>query len=375
MTMKIAMIGQKGIPALFGGVERHVEELSVRLAKRGHTVTVYTRPNHTNPNRKNYHGVRLVSLPSLPTKHFDAISHTFLATIHALFQDYDVIHYHSGGPSLLSFIPRLFRPGIKVIATFHSIERKHQKWGLFARFVLRLGEWACVTFPHQTIAISRPLQKYCEKTYRKKTIYIPNGVSSEFTRSQKAKVITKQFGLIADQYILTVARLIPPKGIHYLIAAYKRLNTKKRLVIAGDSAYTDSYVKKLKELAAGDPRIIFTGFQKGKTLAELYSNAYLFVFPSEIEGLPLALLEAAGFGRCSLASNIPENLEVLRANNEVIGYVFKNKNVKDLQIKLAELLKRPEATKKVGQRARKVVLQHFNWQSIAYETEKLYSVS
>ncbi|MDD5567291.1 MAG: glycosyltransferase family 4 protein [Patescibacteria group bacterium] len=368
------MIGQKGIPALYGGVERHVEELAVRLAKRGHKVAVYTRPNYTSSRKKNYRGVSLVSLPSLPTKHFDAISHTFFATVHAMFQDYDIIHYHSGGPSLLSILPRIFRPSVKVIGTFHSIERRHQKWGWFARLVLRLGEWACVTFPHQTIAISRPLQKYCFKTYGKKTIYIPNGISGEFTRSKKARVITKQFGLMTDQYILTVARLIPPKGIHYLIEAYRRLNTRKRLVIAGDSAHTDGYVKKLKELAAGDPRIVFTGFQSGKTLAELYSNAYLFVLPSEIEGLPLALLEAAGFGRCSLASNIPENLEVLRVNKEVIGYVFKNKNVKDLQIKLTELLKRPEEMKKIGKHARQVVLQHFNWHTIARQTEKLYSL-
>ncbi len=371
--MKIAIIGQKGIPAQFGGIERHVEELSLELVKRGHQVTVYTRPYYTKANRKTYKGIRLISINSLRTKHLDAITHTLFSSIHAATKGYDIIHYHGVGPSLLSFIPRIFSRKAKVVSTFHCVDRRHQKWNGFARYMLWLGEWASLVFPHQTIAVSKSIQKYCVKSFNKKPIYIPNGISKDFLKQSKAKLIKNKFGLITDQYILAVSRLIPHKGIHYLIEAYKRINTNKRLVIAGGSFFTDAYVKRLKEIAGNDPRIIFTGFQKGKTLSELYSNAYLFVLPSESEGLPIALLEAAGYGQCALASNIPENMEVIRANKENIGYTFKNKDVNDLQKKLAELLQKPVQTKKIGKSARQTVLKEFNWHKIANQTEQLYA--
>ncbi len=371
--MKIAMIGQKGIPAKFGGIERHVEELSLQLVKRGHDVTVYSRPYYTRKSLKTYRGIHLISLPTVLMKHFDAITHTFLSSLHALTQKFDIIHYHGVGPSLLSFIPRIFNRRVKVVATFHCIDRHHKKWGWFARYMLWLGEWASLTFPHETIAVSQSIKKYCFRIFGKKAIYIPNGISREFLKKSKADLIKSKFGLIADQYILAVSRLIPHKGIHYLIEAYRSLKTDKKLVIAGGSFYTDDYVKKLKEQAGGDPRIIFTGFQKGKILSELYSNAYLFVLPSEAEGLPIALLEAAGFGKCALASNIPENMEVIRANKETIGYAFKNKDVSDLNKKLAELIKKPAQTRKTGKNARQTVLKEFNWRKIASQTEQLYA--
>lgn len=371
--MRIAFIGQKGIPTIYGGVERHVEELAVCLAARGHDVTVYTRPYYTPRTKKSFRGVKLVSLPSLQTKHLDAISHTFLATVHAMRHKNDIIHYQGVGPSLLSFLPKLFGSKAKVIATFHSIDRKHKKWGPIARYFLWLGEWACVSFPDETICVSKTIQEYCSLVFKKRTLYIPNGVSQNLPRNQKASLIQKEFGLMADQYILAVSRLIPHKGIHYLIEAYKKLKTNKRLVIVGDAFYTDAYVKELHELAGNNRNIVFTGFQKGKMLAELFSNAYLFVLPSEAEGLPISLLEAASFGRCILASNIPENVEVIHANHQVIGYTFRNKNTADLTKKLRELMKNPRAIKQRGALARRVVNEEYNWQTIAKETEHLYS--
>jgi glycosyltransferase involved in cell wall biosynthesis len=373
--MKIAFIGQKGIPALYGGVERHVEELSVHLVRRGHDVTVYTRPYFTHPSRKSFRGVKLVSLPSLHTKHFDAITHTLLSTMHAIRNGFDIIHFHGVGPSLLSFLPKLFGSKAKVIATFHSIDRKHKKWGAFARYFLWLGEWASVSFPDQTISVSRTIREYCRLCFHKETVYIPNGVTESLPRNQRASLIRQRFGLMTDQYILAVSRLIPHKGIHYLIEAFRKLDTKKNLVIVGDACYTDDYVRKLKELAGNDPRIIFTGFQKGKMLAELLSNAYLFVLPSEAEGLPIALLEAASFGRCVLASNIPENIEVVRANGQVIGYTFRNKDTKDLTTKLRALMKTPRTIRHRGALARKVVNDAFNWRSITRDIETLYAAA
>ncbi len=371
--MKIAMIGQKGVPGIFGGVERHVEQLSLILTERGHDVTVYTRPYYTPAKRTRFHKVRLVSLPSLRTKHFDAISHTFLATLHAVRQDSDIIHYHGVGPALLAFLPRLFRHRAKVIVTFHCIDRKHQKWGSIARFFLWLGERAAVFFPHETIVVSKTLRAYCRQNFRRNVTYIPNGVPLESTRTLNADAIRKKFGLIANQYILAVSRLIPHKGIHHLIKAYQQLATEKPLVIVGDSFYTDAYVKDLKKLAGSDPRIIFTGFQKGKTLKELFSNAYLFVLPSESEGLPITLLEAASFGKCVLASNIPENIEVIRSGKQVIGYTFKNRDTDDLRRMLEQLMHHQKTIQSKGQLAKTVVRKRFNWIAIVLDVERVYS--
>lgn len=371
--MRIAFIGQKGIPTLYGGVERHVEELAVRLVARGHDVTVYTREYYTPRLKKMFKGVKLLSLPSIRTKHLDAISHTLLATLHATTHRFDIIHYHGVGPSLLSFLPKLLGSRAKIVSTFHSIDRKHKKWGIVARYFLWLGEWASLSFPDQTISVSRTIQTYCRTAFKKNTIYIPNGVSQQPTPTKQGRLIRRRFGLMADQYILAVSRLIPHKGLHYLIEAYKRLSTAKNLVIVGDAFYTDDYVRKLKRLADNDPRIIFTGFQKGKVLAELFSNAYLFVLPSEAEGLPIALLEAASFGTCVLASNIPENIEVVRAGGEVIGYTFKNKDTGDLTRKLRTLLAQPGRIKERGALAQKIVDEHFNWQTIAQNVEQLYA--
>ncbi|MFH1173094.1 MAG: glycosyltransferase family 4 protein [bacterium] len=369
--MKIAMIGQKGMPAIYGGVERHVEELSKRLVKLGHEVYAYTRPYYSVRGQKKYQEVNLVSLPSVHTKHLDAISHTFFATIHALFQDYDIIHYHAVGPSLLSWIPRIFKPGAKVISTFHCIDRKHQKWGWFARLSLRLGELAALKFAHKTITVSKTLQQYCREAYDRDTEYIPNGINrTEIIQTDSD--IQELFNLEKDSYILAVSRLVKHKGLHYLIKAYRQLNTDKKLVIVGDSAFTDDYVKGLKSLASGNSNIIFTGWQSGKILDELFSNAYLFVHPSESEGLPLVILEAMSFANCVLASDIPENLEVIETRNQAYGFSFKNKEINDLRKQLQYLIDTPEEVKKIGGLAREYVVENYNWLGIAEQTDSLY---
>lgn len=364
--MKIAMIGQKGIPVKFGGVERHVEELSLRLAEMNNDVFVYTRSHYTDKNLKKYQGVNLISVPSIYTKNLDAISHTFFSTIHALFQDYDVIHYHGVGPALLAFIPRIFKPSTRVVVTFHCIDRHHQKWGKFARLMLWLGERAACKFAHKVITVSQNLRDYCYESYNAQTEYIPNGVPQAI--SEKPSIITNKYGLLGNDYLLVVARLIPHKGIHHLIAAYKKLATNKKLVIVGDGYFTDDYVKVLKQMAVNNKQIIFTGFQSGRELAELYSNAYAYVQPSESEGLPISILEAASYGKCVLASDIPANLEIVRE----CGLHFQNRNVNDLANKLFYLIANAVEVEKTGKYARKFVLQNYNWEDITEKINNLY---
>lgn len=373
--MRIAMVGQKGIPAIYGGIERHVEELSTRLVKCGFDVSVYCRPWYSVESKnKIYNGVKLIYLPSLKTKHLDAISHTFLATIHALFCNYDIIHYHGVGPSLLSWIPRIFKPKVKVVTTFHCIDRKHQKWGFFAKLMLRAGEWAACRFAHKTITVSKTLQQYCSEAYDKETVYIPNGVTLNKLKieNQKSKIL-EEYGLEPNKYLLMVSRLVRHKGAHYLIVAFQNLKEQDqnfkdlKLVIAGDSSFTDDYVKYVKDLASDDPSIVFVGFQSGKPLEDLFLNSFAVVHPSESEGLPIAVLEAMSYGKVVLASDIPENMELIKD----YGMSFQNKNIDDLTDKLKKLIYMNNL-EEIGERARDFVMKNYNWDNVALQIQQLY---
>lgn len=365
--MKIAFIGQKGIPTKQGGIEKHVEELSTRLVRQGFNVSVYSRPAYSGDKRHTYdfQGVKIINLPSLNTKNLDAISHTFLASIHALFQNYDIIHYHGVGPALLSFIPRLFKPSAKVIVTFHCLDREHQKWGRFAKLMLALGEKAACVFPHETIVISRILEKYSLAKYKTNTKYIPNGVS--VNREENLQAL-KDLGLEKNNYIIAVSRLIRHKGIHTLIKAYSQLSPEMKLVIVGDGAKTEDYVGELKRLAKGNPKIIFAGQKSGASLSALFKHAYLFVQPSEAEGLSIALLEAMAYGVPAIISNIEENQEAA----ENLALEFVNKSPEDLKRKLKYALENPDIIQALASRAQARVKRDYDWNIIAKQTAELY---
>ncbi len=331
--MKIALIGQKGIPVnRGGGVERHVENLAISLANLGHEVYVYTRRNYTDRHLVNYQGVHLISLPSLSSKNLDAISHTFLACLDLIFKrkvkQVDVIHFHSIGPSSLIWLIKLFKPKTPIVATFHSQCYFNSKWGFLAKTYLKFGEWM-ITKADKLITVSKALSVYVKNKYpQARPEYIPNGVN--MPSILEASEITQNWGLTKNNYILNVGRLVSNKGVEYLISAYQNLATDKKLVIVGDG----SMETELKELAKNNANIIFVGNQSGQVLAELYSNAYLFIQPSEAEGLSLALLEAMSYKLACLVSDIPANSEVVGAR----GLTFKNKDISDLQNKLQDLL-------------------------------------
>jgi len=368
--MKIAFIGQKGIPAKIGGVERHVEELATRLCARGHEVFVYVRNNYTEKNLAEYKGVKLIHLPSIPTKHLDALSHTFLATMHALFCRYDVVHYQAIGPSFLSWIIKLLKRQTVLIATFHCQDYFHQKWGWFARTSLRLGEYVTCVVPHKTIVVSNTLKAYVKNTYAKEPVVIPNGFTAEPTNETTE---LSKWNLQKNEYVLSVSRLIKHKGIHYLIEAFKNLEDQnrtrgKKLVIAGEGFHTDKYVAYLKNISLGRPNIIFTGAQTGETLSQLFSHAYAFVQPSETEGLSITLLEAMGYGKAIIASNIPENMEALSSN----GSYFENGDANSLTQKLSELLENQELAVQLGKAAQVAVNEKYSWKKIVSQTEVVY---
>jgi len=365
------MIGQKGIPTRFGGIERHVEELSRRLGAMGHEVIVYTRAWYAAPKTRFSPGVRTVAAPTVRTKHLDAIVHTFTSTLAALRADVDVIHYHGVGPSLLAWIPRLLSPRTKVVATFHCIDRKHQKWNAFARLMLGCGERAACAFPHETITVSKTLEAYCRDRFDREAHYIPNGIAKPAAvRSDSA---LERFGLKKNGYVAMVSRLVRHKGAHYLVQAWNDLTRRQltrglKLVIIGDSAFTDDYVAEVKKLAEGNPDIVFTGYQQGAALRQLFAGAYAVVHPSESEGLPIAVLEAMSYGKAVLASDIPEIMEVTREH----GLNFKNKSVADLTRKLRHLIAHPELARAKGRAARNFVLANYHWDDVAAAVDELY---
>ena len=362
--MKIAMIGQKGIPAVSGGVERHVEEISRRLVSLGHEVTVYYRGYYAEISEEMYHGVKLKYIPTVKSKNLDAITHTFLCSIDSIFKDYDIVHYHAIGPATLSFIPRL--TGKKVFVTVHGLDWMRAKWGKLAKAYLKAGERCACMFPHETIVVSRTLQDYYKEKYNRNVHFIPNGVvPSQFEKAGEIK----KWGLGENNYILFLARLTPEKGCHHLIKAYKELKTDKKLVIAGGSSNTNGYVSEL--ISHRSENIIFTGHVQGKVIRELYSNALLYVLPSEIEGLPISLLEAMSYGNVCLVSDIPENIEVIK-KDEMYGYLFKNGDYKDLSKQMYKILSNIESLKTISLKVRDEIINNYDWDSITYQTLSFY---
>ncbi len=257
--------------------------------------------------------------------------------------------------------------GKRVIVTVHGIDWQREKWksGFGSKFIRR-GEKNAVKYADEIIVLSAGVQEYFEKTYGRKTRFIPNGVNRP--EIQKPELITEKYGLTKDSYILFLGRLVPEKGLRYLIEAYKQTKTDKKLVIAGGSSDTDSFMKEIKELAKDDERILFTGFVQGKMLDELYSNAYIYTLPSDLEGMPLSLLEAMSYGNCCLTSDIPECTEVV----EDKALIFKKSDVDDLRNCLQDACDHHEKVQEFKKQAADFICEKYNWDDVVEETMKLY---
>lgn len=386
--MRIAMIGHKRIPSREGGVEIVVEELARRMTEKGHDVTVYNRKGrHVSDKSRteckqqkkyDYEGIHIITVPTFEKKSLNAIVYAFFATWHAVFRDYDVIHYHAEGSCAMLPIAKLF--GKRTVATIHGLDWQRAKWGGFATKFLLFGEMMAAKYADEIIVLSRGVQQYFMDTYGRGTKYIPNGITKPEVKP--AYVITEKYGLKQNDYILFLARLVPEKGLHYLIEAYSQLDTDKKLVIAGGSSHSDDYMKLIQAMAAKDERIIMTGFVEGLELEELYSNCLCYVLPSDIEGMPISLLEAMSYGCRCLVSNIAENLEVV----EDYAISFEKGNIEDLRRKLAVIVGARETgvpeTEQTQETVRwnslnaieiqDFVLTHYDWDSVVDRTLQLY---
>ena len=364
--MKIAMIGQKGIPSRAGGIEIHAEEIIKRIQNKDIEIFVYCRKGYCNNLDLNIsnNNIKIKFTPFVNTKHLDAITHTFSSTISALASGCNIFHYHALGPSTLSFIPRIF--GKKVVCTVHGLDWQRSKWGGLATKYLKFGEYATARFSNKTINVSKNLVDYYRRKYGVETVYIPNGV--EKPEKLEADEIYKLYGLMRNTYILFLARLVPEKGVHYLIEAYKKLNTKKKLVIAGGSSHTSEYEKQLHKMVGNDKKIIFTGFVEGNVFRELFSNAYIYVLPSDVEGLPISLLEAMSFGNCCLVSDIPENKSVIKE----YGFTFKKSDITDLHKRLNLLLFDETKINSIKETVSQYILKEYNWDVVSNQTVEVY---
>lgn len=372
-SLRIAMIGHKRVPSREGGVEIVVEELATRMVEKGHKVDVYNRKGKNVADEKadleshklkEFKGVKLINVFTSEKKSLNALLYSFNATILAVFNRYDVIHYHAEGPCAMILLAKLF--GKRTIATIHGLDWQRSKWGGFATKYLRFGEKIAAKYADEVIVLSENVRKYFKEIYNRETVFIPNGVSRPVTHTPE--IITGKYGLKKDDYFLYLARIVPEKGLHYMLEAFSKVKTDKKFVIAGGSSHTSEYLEQIKEMAAKDSRVIMTGFVQGQELQELYSNAYVYVLPSDLEGMPLSLLEAMSYGNCCLTSDIDECTEVV----EDKAVTFKKSDVEDLAAKVSLLCCESQTVKKYQDEACSFILSKYNWDDVVEKTLGLY---
>jgi len=359
------MIGLRGIPATYGGVERAVEELAAHLAERGHDVTVYARTAYSEPGLDEFRNVAIKRLPQINTKHLEAASHTFLALMHAILRRrFDVIHLHATGPGAMAPVARL--TGVPVVVTIQGLDWRREKWGRGARVVLRLAARLAAKSPNRAIVVSRELERYYREELGAATSYIPNGVKPEQPSAAPAML-----DLEPDSYVLFLGRLVPEKHVHTLVRAYRRVEGSMPLVIAGPGTHSPDYVAEIVRLADEDNRVRVLGPQYGREKAWLLHNARVFVQPSSIEGLPIALLEALAAGCFPVVSAIPENLEPVTVDGSRLGISFPVGDQSALAGALHAAIHYPERSK-ISERLADHVRQEYDWDSIAVRTEAIY---
>jgi glycosyltransferase involved in cell wall biosynthesis len=358
--VRVAFIGGRGVVGKYSGIESYYEEVGPELVRLGNEVTIYCR-NYFTPPLQQHKGMNLVRLPTIRSKHLETVVHTLLSSSDAMFRDYDVVHYHSIGSALFSFLPRL--TGKKTIVTVQGLDWQRRKWGPVASFVLKLSGRAAASLPNATMVVSQTLHDYFRQTYGCNPVYAPNG-ARRIAHCPPRKL--EDWGLTPNQYVLYLGRLSPEKNCHLLIEAFKRVRTEMKLVLAGGSNQADSYTRQL--LREQSEQIIFLPWQKGAELDELLTNAALFVLPSDIEGLSLALLDAMAAGICVLTSDIPENKELV----EGVGFTFQRGDPQDLERMMDQLLRDPAMRRRAARLAIQRVEQNYRWPGIAKTVEEVY---
>lgn len=361
--MKIGVIGTRGFPDMQGGLETHAMELYTRIATMGdNNITVYRRTPYLNSNNKSayYKNIRFVDFYVPKSKYFETFFHSFFSAVHALFQNYDIVHFHNTGPGF--FIPLLKLTRAKIVFTYHNISYTQKKWNAFAKWFLHFSEKISITNSDFVIFISGIIEAEMVRKYDlKKFKLILNGVNIPYKYAYTDYL--EILNLEKQKYVLAVGRYLEEKGFDYLIRAFRKTNIKDyKLVIVGDTDYPTVYSNKLKSLAR-ENNVILTGFLKGEKLNQIFINARLFIMSSFEEGLPIALLEAMSYNIDLLASNIPAHLQI--GLNKDDYFKVGDENV--LSEKIIQKLTIPTAHDYSD-----ILSKKFNWEDIAAQTNEVY---
>lgn len=356
------MIGLKALPPQYGGFETAADVISRRLVQLGHEVVVYNRAGLSAHPGNEYEGVKLVTLPTIRSKNLSTITHACLATIHALFNPVDVVHYFTTGTTL--FAPIAALGGMKSVCSLDGTDWQRGKWGSFARWYLRLSEQLAVWFCDGLIGDSPEVIRYYRRKFGVEPTYSTYGIRDN---KLPGRAWLQRFGLKERDYVLFVGRLVPENNVHHLIAAYEKLHTSRKLVIVGDDPWGKRYVGSLK--STRDPRIVFTGGVYGDGYEELQQNAYLFVLPDEVGGTHPALVEAMGFGNCVLVNDVESNVEAIAD----AGFSYRgSEGAADLQRQLQILLDSPELVAEYRKKAREHAQINYQWDEVVRQHESLY---
>ncbi len=370
--MKIAVIGTKGLPAKQGGIEHYCAEVYPRMVAQGHSVDVFARSSYTDFSwfdRYDFQGVRVISLPGLNLKGLDAFVSSALGAIAASGKHYDIIHFHALGPALFSGLPRIVSSS-RVVVTCQGLDWQRAKWGNISSRLIKMGEKAAVRFAHGMIVVSKDLQSYFLQTYGRETVYIPNAPAS-YAESDPDFSYGTSLGLSQGRYILYLGRLVPEKRGDLLIEAFQSLKPAGwKLLFAGGNSDTTSFTSKLLDMAAGSPDVVFAGELRGSRLAEIVRGAGLFVQPSDLEGLPLSMLEGMREGIPVLASDIPPHQQLI---GDERGMLFKTGDVEDCLRRLDWAIHHPQELEVMAKNAQNYVEDNYNWDHITSENLKLYT--
>lgn len=362
--MHIAMLGTRGIPASYSGFETCVEQLGQRLVERGHQVTVYCRSHHITYEGTHYKGMRLVKLPTIANKYLDTIVHSFISSLHAIAQRYDVALYFIAGNSPVTWIPRLV--GTKTVLNVDGLDWKREKWPPLAKKYIQFAEYLATRLPTAYVTDSRVVQSYYRNRFGSEPPYISYGSEVEIIPPGDTLA---RFGLEPRKYILFVGRLVPENCAHHLVEAFRDLDTDLKCVIVGDAPYAEEYIASLKARAQGDQRVVFTGYVFGKGYYELGSSAYIFVETSGVGGTHPAVVEAMAFGNCVVVHDTPENLETIGD----AGFSYDGKmGAESLREVLRYLLDNPNLVEEYRERARWRARAHYSWEAVTDAYERLF---
>lgn len=371
--LKIVVLGTRGFPDVQGGIETHCQNLYPLLTERNCEITVFARKPYLSLCLPHfYKGVKIIPLPCLKNKFFEAFLHTLRGIFAAKKIHPYILHIHAIGPSILVPLARLL--GMKVVMTHHGQDYRRKKWGRGAKIILRLGEYLGIRYAHKVIAISKDIADEIERKYKRKVNVVPNGVLPPCPCATEESI--KKFRLEKQRFILSVGRFVPEKGFLDLIMAFNNLQSEWKLVIAGCADHKSSYSMALEKEAGKSQNIILTGYLSGKPLQELYALAGLFVLPSYYEGLPIALLEAMSYGLPCLASDI----EPHRRAGLTKERLFKPGDIAELSRKINRLIAQPLSHEE-SIRQMDTIAKNYDWNKIAdstreiYDFEKSYSIN